>query len=144
MSTDLPILVLNGPNLNMLGTREPEIYGADTLSDAVELAAEVAAKYGRELVSFQSNSEGALIDKVQQARGHVCGIVINAGGLTHTSIALRDALALVDVPIVEVHVTNVFAREEFRHHSYISGIAKAVVVGMGIYGYTAAVDFLLR
>lgn len=144
MSTALPILVLNGPNLNLLGTRQPEVYGHDTLADALELAAEAGAKFGREVVSFQSNSEGALIDKLHQARGQVSGIAVNAGGLSHTSIALPDALVITEVPVVEVHVTNVYAREEFRRHSHISVIARAVVAGMGIYGYAAAVEYLVR
>ena len=137
-----PILVLNGPNLNMLGTRQPEVYGSDTLDDVVELSRRTAARFDRELTSFQSNSEGALIDRIHAARGVEGGIVINPGGLTHTSIALRDALVIPEVPIVEVHISNVHAREEFRHHSYISPIATAVIAGMGIQGYAAAIEFL--
>ncbi|MGV9412178.1 type II 3-dehydroquinate dehydratase [Nocardia sp. NPDC003693] len=137
-----PILVLNGPNLNMLGTRQPEVYGADTLDDVVELCRVTAERFGREIDAFQSNHEGALIDRIHAARGVVSGIVINPGGLTHTSVALRDALVIPEVPIVEVHISNVHAREEFRHHSYVSPIATAVVAGMGIRGYAAAVEFL--
>ncbi len=137
-----PILVLNGPNLNMLGTRQPEVYGSDTLDDVVELCRRTAARFDREISTFQSNSEGALIDRVHAARGVDAGIVINPGGLTHTSVALRDALVIPEVPIVEVHISNVHAREEFRHHSYISPIATAVIAGMGIQGYAAAVEFL--
>ncbi|MBF6183276.1 type II 3-dehydroquinate dehydratase [Nocardia otitidiscaviarum] len=137
-----PILVLNGPNLNMLGTRQPEVYGADTLDDVVALCRATAARFDREVVSFQSNHEGALIDRVHAARGVESGIVINPGGLTHTSVALRDALVIPEVPIVEVHISNVHAREEFRHHSYISPIATAVIAGMGIRGYAAAVEYL--
>ncbi|WP_067830798.1 type II 3-dehydroquinate dehydratase [Nocardia inohanensis] len=137
-----PILVLNGPNLNMLGTRQPEVYGADTLDDVVELCRKTAARFGREADAFQSNHEGALIDRIHAARGFASGIVINPGGLTHTSVALRDALVIPEVPIVEVHISNVHAREEFRHHSYVSPIATAVIAGMGIQGYAAAVEFL--
>jgi 3-dehydroquinate dehydratase II len=137
-----PILVLNGPNLNMLGTRQPEVYGSDTLADVLALCHATAARFDREIVAFQSNSEGALIDRIHAARGAESGIVINPGGLTHTSVALRDALVIPEVPIVEVHISNVHAREEFRHHSYISGIATAVIAGMGVQGYAAAVEFL--
>ncbi|WP_328389332.1 type II 3-dehydroquinate dehydratase [Nocardia sp. NBC_00416] len=138
-----PILVLNGPNLNTLGTRQPEIYGSETLDDVIELCRRAAAAHGREIIDFQSNSEGALIDRIHQARGTVSAIVINPGGLTHTSVSLRDALVIPGVPIVEVHISNVHAREEFRRHSYISPIADAVVAGMGSHGYTAAIEFLL-
>ncbi|WP_019932204.1 type II 3-dehydroquinate dehydratase [Nocardia sp. BMG111209] len=137
-----PILVLNGPNLNMLGIRQPEVYGSDTLDDIVALAERTAARFDREVAAFQSNSEGALIDRIHAGHGAVSGIVINPGGLTHTSVALRDALVIPEVPIVEVHISNVHAREEFRHHSYISPIATAVIAGMGIQGYAAAVEFL--
>lgn len=137
-----PILVLNGPNLNMLGLRQPEVYGTATLDDIVEQCERAAARFDRKIVAFQSNSEGALIDRIHQARGVESGIVINPGGLTHTSVCLRDALVIPEVPIVEVHLSNVHAREEFRRHSYISPIAAAVVAGMGIHGYTAAVEYL--
>ncbi|MFQ6329544.1 type II 3-dehydroquinate dehydratase [Nocardia sp. CWNU-33] len=144
-STDQgPILVLNGPNLNMLGTRQPEVYGSATLDDVVELCKRTAARYSREITAFQSNSEGALIDRIHRARGAESAIVINPGGLTHTSVALRDALVIPEIPIVEVHISNVHAREEFRHHSYISPIATAVVAGMGIHGYAAAIEFLIN
>ncbi|MGA6203417.1 type II 3-dehydroquinate dehydratase [Nocardia testacea] len=138
-----PILVLNGPNLNMLGTRQPEIYGSETLDDVIELCRRTAAAHGREIAHFQSNSEGALIDRIHEARGAASAIVINPGGLTHTSVALRDALVIPEVPIVEVHISNVHAREEFRRHSYVSPVADAVVAGMGIQGYAAAIDYLL-
>ncbi|MFC8526344.1 type II 3-dehydroquinate dehydratase [Nocardia sp. NPDC057227] len=144
MSAPGPILVLNGPNLNMLGTRQPEVYGSDTLDDVVALCRATAERYGREIAAFQSNSEGALIDRIHAARGVASGIVINPGGLTHTSVALRDALVIPELPIVEVHISNVHAREEFRHHSYVSPIATAVVAGMGVFGYAAAVEFLIR
>ncbi|RJO76833.1 type II 3-dehydroquinate dehydratase [Nocardia panacis] len=139
-----PILVLNGPNLNMLGIRQPEVYGAATLEDVVELCRETAARFDREIVAFQSNSEGALIDRIHRARGAESAIVINPGGLTHTSVALRDALVIPELPIVEVHISNVHAREEFRHHSFLSAIATAVIAGMGIQGYAAAIEFLAR
>lgn len=138
-----PILVLNGPNLNMLGTRQPEIYGPETLDDVIELCRRTAAAHGREIAHFQSNFEGALIDRIHEARGAASAIVINPGGLTHTSVALRDALVIPEVPIVEVHISNVHAREEFRRHSYVSPIADAVVAGMGIQGYAAAIEYLL-
>ena len=137
-----PILVLNGPNLNMLGTRQPEIYGSDTLDDVVELCHRTAKRFDREISAFQSNSEGALIDRIHAARGVESAIVINPGGLTHTSVVLRDALVIPEVPIVEVHLSNVHAREDFRHHSYISPIATAVIAGMGVQGYAAAIEFL--
>ncbi|MEU4599173.1 type II 3-dehydroquinate dehydratase [Nocardia sp. NPDC023988] len=137
-----PILVLNGPNLNMLGTRQPQIYGSDTLDDVVALCERTAARFGREVVAFQSNHEGALIDRIHQARGVASAIVVNPGGLTHTSVALRDALVIPEVPIVEVHISNVHAREEFRHHSFVSPIATAVIAGLGIQGYVAAIEFL--
>ncbi|MFD9550043.1 type II 3-dehydroquinate dehydratase [Nocardia salmonicida] len=139
-----PILVINGPNLNMLGTRQPEIYGADTLDDVVALCEHTAARFDRKVIAFQSNHEGALIDRIQQARGEVSAIVINPGGLTHTSVALRDALVIPEVPIVEVHISNVHAREEFRHHSFVSPIAAAVIAGLGIHGYAAAIEFLSK
>ncbi|MGK8521133.1 type II 3-dehydroquinate dehydratase [Nocardia asteroides] len=143
-ATPGPILVLNGPNLNMLGIRQPEVYGSATLEDVVALCERTAARFDRSVVAFQSNSEGALIDRIHQARGIESGIVVNPGGLTHTSVALRDALVIPELPIVEVHISNVHAREEFRHHSYISPIATAVVAGMGIQGYAAAIEFLAR
>lgn len=139
-----PILVLNGPNLNMLGTRQPEVYGSETLGDVIELCRKTAARLGRQITDFQSNSEGELIDRIHRACGTESAIVINPGGLTHTSVALRDALVIPQVPIVEVHISNVHAREEFRHHSFISPIATAVIAGLGVYGYAAAIEFLLR
>ncbi|WP_336714364.1 type II 3-dehydroquinate dehydratase [Arthrobacter sp. USHLN218] len=136
------LLILNGPNLNLLGTREPHIYGADTLADVEKLAADAAKARGLTVECFQSNHEGALIDAVHAARGTAAGIVINPGGYTHTSVALRDALSGVDLPVVEVHISNVHRREEFRHHSYISGIAEAVIAGAGISGYRFAIELL--
>lgn len=139
------LLLINGPNLNMLGTREPEVYGSTTLADIEQAAAAQAAAAGAALASFQSNHEGALIDRIQQARLEaVDAIVINPGGLTHTSVALRDALAAVDIPFVEVHISNIHKREAFRHHSYLSGIAVGVICGLGVEGYQAAIDFALK
>lgn len=132
------IAVLNGPNLNLLGTREPELYGAATLSDIQARCEHVAAELDVQVEFFQSNHEGALVDEIQ--RRDDAGIVLNAGAYTHTSVAIRDALAAVQVPFVEVHVSNVFAREKFRHHSYLSDIASGVIVGCGIDGY----EFALR
>jgi 3-dehydroquinate dehydratase-2 len=139
------ILLLNGPNLNLLGTREPEVYGRTTLEDVVTAAREQAQKAGARLSHLQSNHEGELIDRIHAARGEqVDAIIINPGGLTHTSVALRDALAGVAIPFIEVHISNVHAREEFRHHSYLSAIAKGVVCGLGVDGYRAALDFALN
>lgn len=136
------LLVLNGPNLNLLGTREPSVYGADTLAG---IEARLRARFHREqLVFFQSNAEGALIDRIHAARGEgVQFIVINPGGLTHTSVALRDALLGVSIPFIEVHLSNTFAREPFRHHSYLSDVAKGVLVGLGPLGYELALQAAL-
>jgi 3-dehydroquinate dehydratase II len=131
------IAVLNGPNLNLLGTREPELYGAATLSDIQMRCEQVAAELDVQVEFFQSNHEGVLVDEIQQRRGSA-GIVLNAGAYTHTSVAIRDALAAVQIPFVEVHVSNVFAREEFRHHSYLSDLAAGVIVGCGVDGYEYA------
>ncbi|GAA3577622.1 type II 3-dehydroquinate dehydratase [Microlunatus spumicola] len=136
------LLLLNGPNLNLLGTREPEVYGSATLQDVEDLARTTAESLGLELRAVQSNSEGALVDAVQAAREDCDGVVVNAGAYTHTSIALRDAFASVALPFVEVHVSNVHAREEFRHHSYLAALASAVIVGAGVQGYVFAVQRL--
>lgn len=136
------ILVLNGPNLNLLGTREPEKYGTSTLADVEQLAMDAAASHGFTVDCVQSNHEGDLLDAIHSARGTAVGIVINAGAYTHTSVALRDALAAVELPAVEVHITNVHKREEFRHHSYLSPVCTAVIVGAGVQGYKLAIDFL--
>lgn len=139
------ILLLNGPNLNLLGTREPQIYGADTLADVERMVSEEGARLGATVRCFQSNHEGALIDRIHAARlDGTHWIIVNPGGLTHTSVALRDAFAGVALPVVEVHVSNVHRREEFRHHSYISGIAEGVIAGLGVYGYLAALNFAVR
>ena len=136
------ILVLSGPNLNLLGEREPHFYGTTTLDELVALARETAGKLGHELEHLQSNHEGALVDAIHAARGTALGIVLNAGAYTHTSVAIRDAVAAVQLPLVEVHITNVHAREPFRHHSYLSDIAKAVIAGAGVLGYRFAIEYL--
>ena len=139
------ILLLNGPNLNLLGTREPDIYGRTTLDDIVSDMHALVEAAGGKLSSFQSNHEGALIDRIHQAqRDHVDVIVINPGGLTHTSVSLRDALAGVNIPFFEVHISNIHQREPFRHHSYLSDIAKGVICGFGTDGYRIAVEFALK
>jgi 3-dehydroquinate dehydratase-2 len=139
------ILLLNGPNLNLLGTREPHIYGADTLADVESRFAAEAQALGLSAQCFQTNHEGVMIDRIHAARlDGTAFIVINPGGWTHTSVALRDALAGVALPVVEVHVSNVHKREAFRHHSYISGIAEAVIAGLGVFGYSAALQFVAR
>ena len=138
------ILLVNGPNLNLLGTREPQIYGRETLADVEEVVRAAAAGFGWELDAVQSNHEGVLIDAIHAARDTALGIVINAGAFTHTSIAIRDALVGVGLPVVEVHISNVHAREDFRAHSYISPIAACVIVGAGVQGYEFAVARLAR
>ena len=134
------ILVLNGPNLNLLGIREPRVYGSDTLDDVRRLAGERAAELGLEIDFRQSNSEGELVDWIQEARGSADGIVINAGAYTHTSVALLDALAAVELPVVEVHLSNLFKREAFRRHSYIAPVAAGLISGFGAQGYALAVE----
>ncbi len=135
------ILVLNGPNLNLLGTREPEIYGAETLEDINERLQGLAQSMGHVLQSFQSNAEHALIDRVHQARDEgVAFIIINPGAFTHTSVALRDAILGVNIPFIELHISNVHAREAFRQHSYFSDIARGVICGLGSFGYDAALQ----
>ena len=139
------LLLLNGPNLNLLGTREPAVYGSTTLADIEQAAQAQAAAAGASLTSFQSNHEGALIDRIHAARDEgVDAIIINPGGLTHTSVALRDALAGVAIPFVEVHISNVHRREEFRQHSYVSAIAEGTICGLGPDGYRFAIDFVLK
>ena len=139
------ILLLNGPNLNLLGTREPEVYGSTTLADVERVAVDQATQAGAKLTAFQSNHEGALIDRIQAAKKEgVDAIVINPGGLTHTSVSLRDALAGVAIPFVEIHISNIHQREAFRHHSYLSNIATGVICGLGVEGYTAAIAFALK
>lgn len=136
------ILVLHGPNLNLLGTREPEVYGRQTLSDINSRLQQLAAQLGANCVTFQSNHEGELVDRIQTARTDGTDfIVINAAAYTHTSVAIRDALAAVCIPFIEVHLSNVHKREPFRHHSYLSDTAQGVIVGLGTAGYEAALRY---
>ncbi|KAL4816391.1 Dehydroquinase [Aspergillus spinulosporus] len=134
------ILLINGPNLNLLGTREPHIYGSTTLSDVEESSKAHAASLGASLQTFQSNHEGAIVDRIHAARGNIDAIIINPGAYTHTSVAIRDALLGVEIPFIELHVSNVHAREPFRHHSYFSDKASGIIVGLGVYGYKVAVE----
>lgn len=138
------ILVVNGPNLNLLGEREPHLYGVETLADINRALTEQAERAGFQLDCVQSNHEGALIDAVQQARKTTVGLIINPGGYGHTSVALRDALAAYEHPIIEVHLSNIHQRESFRHHSYLSAVATGVICGLGSDGYRLALDVLCR
>jgi 3-dehydroquinate dehydratase II len=137
------VYVLNGPNLNLLGTREPATYGHATLADVEKLCREAASRHKLAVEFRQSNHEGEIVDSIQEAGGKkAAGIVINAGAYTHTSVAIRDAIAAVAVPVIEVHISNIFAREHFRHHSYIAPVAKASLCGFGVDGYALAIDGL--
>jgi 3-dehydroquinate dehydratase II len=143
------ILVLNGPNLNLLGTREPAIYGAATLEDVEAKCREAAQAAGYTAECIQSNHEGALVDAIHAAgrgykAGTLLGVVLNAGAYTHTSVALHDAIKSTGVPVIEVHISNVHARETFRHHSYISPVAAGILIGLGLEGYVLAIDALVR
>ena len=142
----MKIIVLNGPNLNRLGKRQPDVYGSTTLADVEQMIASRAASHSAEVECFQSNHEGELIEKVHAAADAGLPVIINPGGFTHTSVALRDALAEVadGAGFVEVHISNVHAREPFRHHSYLSPIARGVIAGLGVFGYVAAVDYLCQ
>ena len=138
------ILVLHGPNLNLLGTREPEVYGRLALADINQRLELLASERGAVLAIHQSNHEGVLVDLIQEAgRDGTSYIIINAAAYTHTSVAIRDALSAVSVPFVEVHLSNVYKREEFRHHSYLSNIAQGVIAGLGAFGYEAALQYAL-
>ena len=141
----MKILLVNGPNLNLLGTREPQLYGSTTLADVeAECRAEGAA-LGHELLAFQSNHEGAIVDRIHAARAEgVSFVVINPGAFTHTSVALRDALSGVAIPFIEVHISNVHRREPFRRHSYLSDIAEGTIVGLGVQGYALAIRAAAR
>lgn len=138
------ILILNGPNLNLLGTRQPEVYGKTTLQDVEKLCLEAARDLGVEVAFLQSNHEGALIDAIHAAKGTHDGIILNAGAYTHTSIALMDAIASVELPLVEVHLSNIHARESFRHHSYIAPVALGQICGFGAEGYLMALSALQK
>jgi 3-dehydroquinate dehydratase-2 len=139
----MKILIINGPNLNLLGVREPEKYGNQTFESYFST---LKTKYlGVDLSYFQSNSEGELINKIHQVGFSYDGIILNAGAYTHTSIAIADAIAAITTPVIEVHISNVYARETFRHHSYISAVAKGIIVGMGLKGYQLAIEsFLIK
>lgn len=143
MTAPRRLLLVNGPNLNLLGIREPEVYAHATLTDVERLVTDAAARHGFEVTAVQSNHEGVLIDAIHDARTTCAGIVINPGGLTHTSVVLRDALSGVALPVAEVHISNVYEREEFRHHSYVRDVAVVHVIGEGVGGYERAVDLLV-
>lgn len=136
------VLVLNGPNLNLLGTRQPEVYGSTTLAMVEQACAAHGAALGFDVTCLQSNHEGALIDAIHAAKGVHVGIILNAGAYTHTSVALMDAIASVELPLVEVHLSNIHAREEFRHKSYIAPVAIGQICGFGAFGYNLALDAL--
>lgn len=143
------VLVLNGPNLNLLGTREPAVYGSTTLADVEQLCRDAGQRLGAEVDCRQSNHEGQLIDWIHEAgvahrNGQLVGAVFNAGAYTHTSVALHDAIKGAELPVIEVHISNVHAREPFRHHSYLSPAAAGIVVGFGVEGYVLAIEGLLR
>ncbi|HUZ73751.1 MAG TPA: type II 3-dehydroquinate dehydratase [Stellaceae bacterium] len=142
--SDATILILNGPNLNLLGVREPETYGTDTLADIEEACLERAASLGIAVDFRQSNHEGQLVDWIQEAREGADALVINAGGYTHSSVAILDALRVASLPVIEVHLSNIFRREHFRHRSYISLAATGVICGLGAHGYVLALDALAR
>ena len=137
------VYVLNGPNLNLLGTREPQTYGRATLADVAALCRAAGKRHKLSVEFRQSNHEGEIVDSIHEAGAkEAAGIVINAGAYTHTSVAIRDAIAAVDVPVIEVHISNIFARESFRHHSHVAPVAKASLCGFGVAGYALAIDGL--
>ncbi|MFQ3542806.1 type II 3-dehydroquinate dehydratase [Halobacillus rhizosphaerae] len=138
------LLLLNGPNLNLLGQREPETYGSQTLEDIVQLVTDTADELNYELTAFQSNHEGELIDQIQNAEGNVSGIIFNPAAYTHTSVAIRDAVSAISVPVIEVHISNVHNREEFRRHSMIAPVSAGQVIGFGIDGYRLAVLGIIK
>lgn len=147
MSTDdknskKTVYVLNGPNLNLLGTRQPNIYGGTTLTELEKLVVEYARNHGFQIVFRQTNHEGVLVDWIQEARTKADGVILNAAAYTHTSVALHDALLNLEMPIVEVHISNPHARDAFRHHSYVTGVAKREIAGFGVHGYVLALDAL--
>lgn len=138
-----PVYVLNGPNLNLLGLREPEIYGSTSLADIEKLVATHAKARGVNVLCLQSNHEGDLVTWVQEARSMASGLIINPAAYSHTSIAIHDALAMLDIPVVEVHISNVHKREEFRHFSFMSSVVTGVICGLGVKGYTLALDAII-
>lgn len=139
-----PVLIVNGPNLNMLGKREPELYGRETLADIEARCRAHAQALEMRIDCFQSNEEGEIVGRLQQAMGAASGVVINAGAYTHTSVAILDALAMLNVPVIEVHLTNIFRREAFRHHSYVSLAADGLICGLGAEGYLLALTAMKR
>ncbi len=140
----MKILLINGANLNMLGMREPDKYGKKSLKDIENLVIQRGQELGVEVDAYQSNIEGEIVEKIQQALGRYDGIIINAGGYTHTSVVIRDAIAAVNIPTIEVHMTNIHAREEFRHKSLLSGVCKAIVAGFGENSYILALEGLIK
>jgi 3-dehydroquinate dehydratase-2 len=140
----LPILVIHGPNLNMLGKREPELYGNTTLEDVNNQLKKAADSMGLSVETFQSNHEGEIVEKIQQAIGACSGLIINPAAFTHTSVAIRDALLLLDIPIIEIHISNIYKREPFRHTSMIADISMAQLTGFGINGYLMALDAMAK
>jgi 3-dehydroquinate dehydratase II len=140
---DKKILLLHGPNLNLLGTREPEVYGKTTLADINQACAQYAQPYGVEVTAIQSNHEGALVDALHDARNWASGVIINAGAYTHTSIAIRDAISAIKLPTIEVHLSNIHAREEFRHHSYLAAVCVGQICGFGWRSYILGVQAML-
>ena len=138
------IFIVNGPNLNLLGKREPEIYGTTSLADVEALSRTRADNLGLAIDFRQTNSEGTLIDWIHEARENAAGVIVNAGGYSHTSIALMDALLALNVPLIEVHLSNIHRREDFRHHSYMSRVAAGVIVGLGAFGYEMALEAIAR
>jgi len=135
-----PVFILNGPNLNLLGSREPEVYGSQTLEDISALCVAKAKTLGLEVDFRQTNDEGELVNQVQEASKNACAIILNAAAYTHTSVALHDALRMCEIPIIEVHLSNVYKREEFRHKSFVSPVAQGVICGFGAQGYELALD----
>ena len=144
MSESPEILILNGPNLNMLGVREPDIYGCETLADIEELCNQRATSLGLTVNFKQSNLEGEIVADIQNARGTAAGIIINAAGYTHTSVAILDALNISELPVIELHISNIHAREAFRHHSYVAQAATGIICGFGAHGYVLAIDAMAR
>ena len=136
--------VIHGPNLNMLGRREPEIYGTTTLADIDKELMDLGTSLGADVESFQSNSEGEIVSRIQEAYGRVDGIIINPAAYTHTSVAIRDALSMLSCPVVEIHLSNIHKREPFRHHSYVSGVADGIIAGFGARGYRMALEAMME